>query len=527
MTNPATSPAATGPGGVHFEAKVGAFYLLAMLLDAEPRGLPGARIDRIQFQGAGDGFPLDDVIVHATSIAGAASVLEIQAKHRITFSPGDTVFQKVAGQIIDALKTGKLDGPGPYAVCIATAQGSRQIDGAYQEVLSWARHSESAEAFFRKLGRRGASNESMRTFVATLRTHVAAFGADASDERIWTILRRLQILVFDFSAEHGQSEALVRERCVHALDPSERNKAGSLWSVLCDLSQNVADSGGEIAAETLRTNLGAVHGFRLAGLRQHRAALTALSEKSQHALQDFTDCVGRATLSRREWMEKVNTALDGGRYLEIRGAPGVGKSGIIRALAVQTAASSKIIVLSPQRTTPRGWSALRHEIGFEGTAKELLSELTASGGSTLFIDSIDFYEEPERATARDLVREAADIPGFNVVVTARETFGKDEPNWLPRDAIEKLGPTSVVIEELTDTEIEELRRAAPELAPLLADSHPARDVVRNLFRLDRLVRQSSSDPVPHTEAEMAKQWWQTGDGKKTTRPASAPAFCWA
>ena len=61
---------------------------------------------------------------------------------------------------------------------------------------------------------------------------------------------------------------------------------------------------------------------------------------------------------------------------------------------------------------------------------------------------------------------------------------------------------------------EELRRAARELAPLLADSHPARDVVRNLFRLDRLVRQSSSDPAPHTEAEMAKQWWQTGDGKK-------------
>src|ERR1700675_1921223 len=101
MPTRAASPAATGPGGAHFEAKVGAFYLLAMLLDAEPRGLPGARIDKIQFQGAGDGFALDDVILHATSIAGAASVLEIQAKHKIAFSPGDTVFQKVARQIID------------------------------------------------------------------------------------------------------------------------------------------------------------------------------------------------------------------------------------------------------------------------------------------------------------------------------------------------------------------------------------------------------------------------------------------
>lgn len=74
-------------------------------------------------------------------------------------------------------------------------------------------------------------------------------------------------------------------------------------------------------------------------------------------------------------------------------------------------------------------------------------------------------------------------------------------------------PPPVIIDELTDTEIEELRSAAPELAPLLANSHPAREVVRNLFRLDRLVRRASGDRVPRTEAEMAKFWWQTGDGK--------------
>ncbi len=514
MTNAAASPAATGPGGAHFEAKVGAFYLLAMLLDTEPRGLPGARVEKIQFQGAGDGFPLDDVIVHARSFDGDAAVLEVQAKHRITFSPGDAVFEKVAGQITEALKAGKLDSSDFYQLGIATAQSSRKIDGAYQEVLSWARHSETPEAFFRKLARHGVSNADMRTFVDTLKAHVAAFGGDATDERIWTILRRLQILVFDFSAEYGQSEALAREQCKQALDPSERNRAGSLWSALCDLAQKVADSGGEIAAETLRTDLVVKHGFRLEGLRQHRAALTALSEASTHALQDVNIRVGPATLSRREWMEKVNAALDEGRYVEIRGAPGVGKSGILRALAEQEAARSKIIFLSPQRTTPRGWSAMRHQIGFEGTARDLFIELTASGSSTLFIDSIDFFEEPERLTVRDLVSEVADIPGLSVVVTARESFGIDEPNWLPTEAIKKLRRTPVTIDELTELEIKELREAAPALAPLLAENHPARDVVRNLFRLDRVARQQSGDPAPHTEAEMAKQWWQTGDGKK-------------
>jgi hypothetical protein len=104
MTELATSPAAAGPAGAHFEAKVGAYYLLALLLDAEPRGLSGARIERIQFQGAGDGFPLDDVIVHATLPDGTQAIVEIQAKRKITFSPGDTVFRDVVEQIVGALR---------------------------------------------------------------------------------------------------------------------------------------------------------------------------------------------------------------------------------------------------------------------------------------------------------------------------------------------------------------------------------------------------------------------------------------
>lgn len=59
------------------------------------------------------------------------------------------------------------------------------------------------------------------------------------------------------------------------------------------------------------------------------------------------------------------------------------------------------------------------------------------------------------------------MPGFNVIVTARRSFGKEEPNWLPGEAIDKLGRApAVIVDELTDTEIEELRSAARELAPL-------------------------------------------------------------
>ena len=514
MTKKAASPAATGPGGAHFEAKVGAYYLLALLLDAEPRGLPGTRIERIQLQGGGDDYPLDDVIVHARTMAGAPATAEIQAKRKVTFSPGDTVFHDVLEQIADAVKAGKLESQDPYVMAVATAQGSRQIDGAYQEILLWARHVESADAFFRKLQRPKVTNESMRTFVDTLRGKLKEFGAPSDDDGVWKILRKLQILVFDFSAHDGQNETLARERCKQALDPSEQDKAGALWSTLTDIVQEIATSGGEIAAPTLRRTLAEKHGFKLAGLRQNRAAIAALSQASDGALRDVRNRVANVVLSRRDRLHLVNASLSRGRYVEILGDAGVGKSGILRALAEQAAIGGTIIVLTPTRTAPRGWAALRNEIGFDGSAADLLSDVAASGAATLFIDSADFFGEAARSTVNDLVRAAATIFGFNIVVTARRSFGTDEPNWIAADALEILGRApAVVIDELTDDEIAELRSAAPQLVPLLADGHPAREVVRNLFRLDRLVEQGQSAQIPRTEAEMARIWWSTGDGK--------------
>lgn len=47
-----SSPLSTGPAGPHFESKVGAHYLLSMLVDAPARGLPGTIIDRVEMQRA-------------------------------------------------------------------------------------------------------------------------------------------------------------------------------------------------------------------------------------------------------------------------------------------------------------------------------------------------------------------------------------------------------------------------------------------------------------------------------------------
>jgi hypothetical protein len=57
------SPYSTGGGGTHFEARVAATYLAAILCEAPARGLPGELAKEIQTQAAEAGEPLDDLVI--------------------------------------------------------------------------------------------------------------------------------------------------------------------------------------------------------------------------------------------------------------------------------------------------------------------------------------------------------------------------------------------------------------------------------------------------------------------------------
>lgn len=513
-SSPGTSTLASGPAGTHFEAQVGASYLLAMLAGAPARGLPGATIDRVALQQANAGRPLDDVVIHAhDNVSGKPAVLEVQVKRSITFAAADPVFRKVVGQIVKASQRPDFLTQ-RYELAIATTKGSRKIDGAYQDVLTLARQIGDAATFAAQIDLAGVANDDMRAFVRTFKSHLRAEGSPDDNETVWLLLRRLQILTFDFTAPGSASHDLTLERVVRVLHNDDGSRAGVFWVSLIELAIDVAKSGGDRTRETALQALSQL-GYRFLGERRHATARAALAESSRLALADIRNRVGSVVLARQERVAAMREALDRGRYVEVRGDAGVGKSGVLRQMAEAMQAEGQVIVLSPGRCVPRGWTALRAQLGFDGTLRELLVELANDGGATIFVDNLDSFSAEEKLTVVDVVGEASVVPVVSVVATARREFGIDEPNWLPSDALARLGQTDpITIGELSKVEIEQLKATDPSLAPLLTDGHPARHVARNLFRLARLASQPASDPVPRTEVDMAEQWWSTADGPR-------------
>jgi hypothetical protein len=507
---PAAPVSATGPAGSHFEAKVAANAMLAMLRGAEPRGLPGKIFDRIAFQRAAEGHPLDDIVIQAHDQQGMDWILEIQVKRAITFSPKDETFRKVIEQISQAIIKPAFQ-TDRYELAIATDQATRAITGAYQDVLSQARRMESSASFSARMRRRGSASETMRTFIKTVRDNLIAAGAAGDDETVWRVLRRLQIHVYDFEAVGSTYETHARDRAADVLHSDERAKAGALWKLLVEQAIDLGAHGGATTRQQLIDDLNS--NFRFAGDRRYPAIRAAIAEASNLALSDIGTAVQGISLERIGYVAAVRAACASGRFVLIQGDAGVGKSALLRKIAEDISAESRILVLSAGRVVERGWPAMKAQLGFEGTLPELLSDLASDGGGWIFIDNLDSYTSTERLTVIDIVRAASEVVGVTVVATARLRFGQDEASWIPNTEIQVLkAAPPVVIHELSDAEVQELRDAQPQLHALLANDHPARLVTRNLFRLSRLVIAPLEQPAPRSEVEMMRQWWRTADG---------------
>ena len=508
-------PAATGNAGPQFEAKVGAFYLLSLLSNSEPRGLSGATIRTVEFQQRVAGHPLDDIIVKAVNGDGSAAVLEIQAKRTLTFTASDTEFRDVVAQMWEAAKKPAF-GTDRYELAVAIARTTTRIEHACQEVLHWARQLSDGTTFAAHIGREKLSSKGMRDFVGVFRANLALVGAPTDDETVWRLLRRFQILTFDFESPGSDYEHRVRERARLVLTDDQAERAPDLWPVLIDHAGACARAGGALDRPALVTPLEKEHGFRFDQRADLRSVDARLAEAAEHALGDIKDEVGGVRLARTDPIDNAYALLEQHRILHIVGAPGSGKSSILKHLARRLQPEGRIIVLRNGRIIPGGWLPMAQAIGCKIPLDELFNELGCGGGATLFVDNIDQIEaSSDWATASDLLTGVAKNPGWRAVVTG----GLGNDDWkiklppLARDA----GIATLEIGEITDDEVAVLSEGNRALALILSTDHPARGIARNLFYLSRMIELGAGEAGAAasiaSEIDLARLWWRYGGGR--------------
>ena len=503
-----SSPRSTGPAGGQFEAKVGTHYALALLASTEPFGLPGAMIDRLEFQRGGHDHPLDDVIVRGTTPEGEDRCLEIQVKRSMAFTESDANFALIVDGIVRARK---IDPHRRFAVAIERT--TSVIDNGVQEALELAQQTVDVASFLKLLETPGRSNKDMRAFVAAFRVHIETSG-ETGDDALYEILRSFSVLTFDYARPNSIAEQHDRFR---ARQLTSADGGPDPYDGLFGLVVRSDATGGELNRSELVRKLNAV-GISIGSAPTLAAARRHIEELSCHALEDIGLTVNECRLARekprRELEALLQAAETQGAVVEISGPSGAGKSGLLRTVVEGRGAASRILVLGPDRTPPGGWPAMRSLFDIQATADEFLSDLACDGGGYLCIDGLDrFRDSAQRKTVIDLLRAGLRCPGLTVLFTARPGWEDEGAIWIGEETFRQLSTRErLAVDGLDDDEAEALATASPQLAHLLKPDHPAKALARNLLKLRLLVRTRLNTAEAISEAELANDWLASGTG---------------
>ena len=158
-----SNPFSTGGGGVNFETRVQASFVVLMLAGGSIPCFPDCVIKRIKLQGKYSGYDTDDFIVFVEKQGnGQEKKFLGQVKHSISITQGDAVFRNVIQAAWNDFNNPKLFTRGEGSIALITGPLTATDTRDVREILEWARSSESSSEFFTKVGLANFSSQARR-----------------------------------------------------------------------------------------------------------------------------------------------------------------------------------------------------------------------------------------------------------------------------------------------------------------------------------------------------------------------------
>ena len=177
----------------------------------------------------------------------------------------------------------------------------------------------------------------------------------------------------------------------------------------------------------------------------------------------------------------VEERLAENRLVNISGLPGCGKSAVLKRFASNAAAKGPILFLKSDRLVGNGWSTFASAIGLRHSAAELLTEISATGTSIVFIDGIDRIRPDQKGIVADLLRIVETDPSlahWKVLATSRDQGLEAYRAWFPPSFYRGSGIGNVSVNPFSDDEAEVLAKQKATVAASYC-------LVRQLLRKSR------------------------------------------
>ena len=233
-----SNPFSTGGGGVDFEHRVQAAFLLALLVE-NFSPLLNIPITSVRFQGKRQGNDIDDIIVESCFGSKKAKLL-CQIKHSVTLGKNE-IFEEVLVVAWSDFNKTEFNQQNDKIVLIT---GMIPNASSLRYIHDQANVSSDAEDFIDRIERSNYSNKTNREKLQIIRDYLkkANSNQEVSNEKLWGFCKVFTILVFDLDYESSVNEFLIRA----LITSNSKEDATFVWSQLVDYAARYDKSAAHI-----------------------------------------------------------------------------------------------------------------------------------------------------------------------------------------------------------------------------------------------------------------------------------------
>jgi hypothetical protein len=275
----------------------------------------------------------------------------------------------------------------------------------------------------------------------------------------------------------------------------------------------------DIGAESLDTlNFSEINDFfecKVFDQRLYIPEVQKIKDISQQSLELVSKMIDGVELSRPILHKEFEDKLNSGRFIQITGLSGTGKSVLLRQIAESKANDLPFLFIkSDQLTGSNNWLEYLSRVGLPSfSISEWLISLEAVGGVPIvYIDGIDRVSENSKPIIEDLIRTIfnnPDLTNWKIVTTLRDTGLEPLKVWIGT-LLKNINIQTINIELLNDDECYELAQQIPSIEKLIFSESNVRKIIRRPFFAKVLTSLKSNDFEPESELELIDAWWERG-----------------
>ncbi|WP_252720757.1 ATP-binding protein [Acinetobacter sp. RIT698] len=245
-----------------------------------------------------------------------------------------------------------------------------------------------------------------------------------------------------------------------------------------------------------------------------------IKEISQQSLDQVLKTIEDFELTRPALHNEFEEKLNSGRFIQITGLSGTGKSVLLRQIAESKANDLPFLFIkSDQLTGSNNWLEYLSRVGLPSfSISDWLISLEVVGGTPIvFIDGIDRVSENSKPIIEDLIRTIfnnPDLTNWKIVTTLRDTGLETLKIWIGT-LLKNTNIQTINIELLNDDECCALAQKIPSIQQLLFSNSKVKEIIRRPFFAKVLTNLKANGFEPESELELIDAWWKRGGFNET------------